>query len=138
MSVFEFPKSLSSSPSHDSNPPPSHGNLNIDLSRLSSPGPSDDQPPQAPPLDQGSSKRPYRPSDSGPSMEPYPPSDPRPSTSDPGASTPHPPSNPGPLQHESDFFFSELFRGKFKRRISGSRSVNAAQRELQGTVDSRE
>ncbi|KAI0279898.1 hypothetical protein BGY98DRAFT_932911 [Russula aff. rugulosa BPL654] len=53
----------------------------------------------------------------------------------PGPST-HP---PGPLQDDSENVLSELFRGsRFKRRISGSRSVNAAQRELQDTLDSSE
>jgi hypothetical protein len=46
---------------------------------------------------------------------------------------------PGPLQDDSEIFLSELFRGSsFKRRISGSRSVNAAQMELQDTLDSSE
>jgi hypothetical protein len=54
---------------------------------------------------------------------------------DPGPSI-HPPE---PLQDDSRNVFSELFRGsRFKRRISGSRSVNAAQRELQDTLDSSE
>ncbi|KAF8490341.1 hypothetical protein F5888DRAFT_1128112 [Russula emetica] len=117
-------KSPSSSPSHDSNPPPRHGNSDTFLNRLqSSPGPTDDQPPSYPPSDPrplkrpydpsesepGPSKRPYAPSepgpstwayppsDLGPSTGPYPPSDPRPSTSDPGSSTrPYPPSDPRP------------------------------------------
>ncbi len=47
--------------------------------------------------------------------------------SDAGPSTgPHPQSSPEPLQHESEKLLSELFKGKFKRRISGSHSVNAA------------
>jgi hypothetical protein len=64
-------------------------------------------------------------------------SDPGPSKSDPVQSTAHSPPSPGPLRDEAEIYFSELFRGRFKRRISGSRSVNAAQRELQGTLDSR-
>jgi hypothetical protein len=95
MSVFEYPKSPGTSPPHDS----SDFNLNHPLS---SSGPTDDQPPLAPPSDPGSSERPYVPSDPGPSTWQYPPSDPGPSTwahppSDPGPSTwTHPPSDPGP------------------------------------------
>jgi hypothetical protein len=60
------------------------------------------------------------------------------SPQDPGPPT-HPPPSPGPLQHDSENVLSELFRyGRFKRRISGSRSVKAAQRELQDTLDSSE
>jgi hypothetical protein len=89
--------------------------IRIDLNDpLPGPGPTDDQPPPA------------LPSGPGPSTGAYPPSDPGPS------------SNPGPLKHEPEEILSELFKGKFKRHISGSRSVNAAQRELQGTLDSRE
>jgi hypothetical protein len=110
------------------------------------------------PSDPGPRTRPYRPLNPGPSTSdpgmpigpfPWPDSesddsypgsstpDPGPSTSsDPGPSIPHSPSGPGPLQHESEIYFSELFRGRLKRRLSGSRSVNAAQRELQGTLDS--
>jgi hypothetical protein len=78
------------------------------------------------------------PSDPGPSTRPYRPLNPGPSASDPGLSTPHPPPAPEPL-HESEIYFSELFKGsRFKRHISDPRSVNAAQRELQDTVDSRE
>ncbi|KAN0102338.1 hypothetical protein V8E52_012043 [Russula decolorans] len=116
------------------------------------------------PSDPGSPTRPYRPLNPGPSWapppsvpgpslsdpepstlaRPYPDlgpssdeSDPEPSASDPGPSI-HPLSNPGPPQHGPETDFSDLFRGRFKRRISGSRSVNAAQRELQGILDSRE
>ena len=218
MSVFEYPKSQSSSPSPDPNLPPPRGNLDIDLNRPLSPGPADDQPePASRPLDRESSKRPYIPSESddedlGPSRRPYPPQDPGPSTwayppwdpgpstwayppSDPGPSTwthppsgptlslhppsdptlplfppsdptlslyppsspgpvkeepdpapstyppsdptTHPPLSPGTVNQESDIFFSKLFEstGRFKRRISASRSVNQAQRELQGTLD---
>jgi hypothetical protein len=107
-------KSPSSSPSPDPNPPPRHANLHIDLSRpLSSPGPTDDQPPPpAPPSDPGPST-----SDPGPSTRPNPGSDPGPSSADPGPSTSHPPSSPGLPQHDSEKAFSELFRGRFKRRI---------------------
>ncbi|KAF8490314.1 hypothetical protein F5888DRAFT_1892540 [Russula emetica] len=129
MSVFDFPNSETSTPSYNPNSQPQHGNLNIDLNRPpSSTGSTDDQPPPAPSSDSGSLKRPYSPSDPGPSKRPYSPSDSGPSTwayppSDAGSSTP---SSPRPLQHESENLFSELFRGRFKRRISGSRSVNAA------------
>jgi hypothetical protein len=141
-------------------PPPGHDNPSgIDLNLALGPGPTVDQPPPAPPSDPGPSKRPYSPSDPGPSTWGLGPSDPGSSTwtyppPDPGPSPsrrPHSPSdsdpsswahdpglpNPGPLQHEPEYIFSELFRGKFKRRISGSRSVNAAQRDFRGTLESR-
>ncbi len=154
-SVFNFPGSSGSSYSDDSD---------------SNSGPTDDQPPPAPPSDPGSSKRPlvyppldpgpskrpyhpseagpstwayyYPPPDPGPSTESYPPPDPGPSTvptEDTGPSAPHSPPSPGPLQDESETFLSKLFKGRLKRRVSGSRSVNTGQRELQGsTLDSRE
>ncbi|KAI0285149.1 hypothetical protein BGY98DRAFT_947415 [Russula aff. rugulosa BPL654] len=157
--LYDTPTAQSPSPSHNSNRPPPHDNLNKDSKRpLSSLGPTDDQPPSAPPL-----KRPYFSSDTGPSTWAYPPSDPGPSTrpdppsgpgpstwadppSDPGPSArPDPPSgpgpstwadppsdpgpstasSPGPLQHDSEEIFSELFRDRLKRRISGPLSVNA-------------
>ena len=94
--IWAISKSPSSSPSHDSNPPPQYDNSRTESSRpLSVQGPTDDQPPPAPP-------------------------------SDPGPSAPHPPSSPGSPQHESEKGFNELFRGRFKRRISGYRSVDAA------------
>ena len=99
----------SSSPPPDSNPPPQHGNLDEDfkfpLSRpRPGPGPIDDQPPVSPPLGAGPSTRPDPPSDAGPST-----------------STPHPPPNPGPQQHDLDFFSGDLFRGgRLKRHISDS------------------
>jgi hypothetical protein len=61
---------------------------------------------------------------------------PRPSTSDPVTPAPQPHSPTPP--DESEIYFSDLFRGRLKRRISGSSSVNAAQRNLEGTLDSRE
>jgi hypothetical protein len=78
-----------------------------------------------------------RPSDPGPSTWASDPLDPGPSTADPGPPTAHSPSppSPGPLPDESGIHFSELFRGRFKRRIPGSRPVNAVQRELRGTLD---
>jgi hypothetical protein len=79
---------------------PQHGNLDEDFNRpLSSPGSTDDQPPQAPPT------RPDPPLGAG-------------------LSTPHPPLSPGPLQHESVKTFSELLKGgRFKRHISDSDSA---------------
>ncbi|KAI0268527.1 hypothetical protein BGY98DRAFT_1101474 [Russula aff. rugulosa BPL654] len=101
------------------------------------PGPSTPNP--------GSPTRPHPLSDTKPSTSNTGPStsDPGPSTgahplSDPGQSTPRPPLSPWPVQYESENIFSKLLRGRFNRRISRSRSVNAAQRELRGSVDSRE
>ena len=129
--------------------------------RPSSPGPSTwGYRPQDPgpstwgyhPQDPGPSTWGYSPQDPGPSTpnpgsptRPHPLSDTKPSTSntgpstsDPGPSTPRPPLSPWPVQYESEKIFSKLLRGRFNRRISRSRSVNAAQRELRGSVDSRE
>jgi hypothetical protein len=149
--------STDSDSSYLGSPPPAHNNpLGIDLNDAApQPGPTDDQPPPVPPSDPGRSKRPSSQPDPGPSKRPYILSDPglsswasgpgpltwtlgsEPSTwalgpSDPGPPIAHSPPSPGPLQHESENLFSELFRGsRFKRRISGSRSVNTALRELQ-------
>ena len=114
--IWAISKSPSSSPSHDSNPPPRYGNLHVGSNRpLLSLGPTDDQPSPAPPSDPGPSTKSYplldpgsSKSDPGPSTRPYPASDQGPST--------HPPPSPGPLQHESEDVLNELFRGRFKRR----------------------
>ena len=188
--AWAISKSPSSSPSHDSNPPP-RGNLDVlqnpqgDQSSpktSSDPGPlwqyspgasanaivSDPGPLRSSdsPSDSGQSTGAYASSDpdseqstgtsSGPDSEQstaaypsdldseqstgaYYPSDldseqstirPDP-PSDPVPSTPHPPNR--------GVTFFELFRGgRLKRRISGSRSVNAAQRELPDILESRE
>ena len=149
-----FSKSPSSSPSFDSNPPPQHGDFDIFYNRplsdpvtLSDPGPPRPYSPTdsgLPLSDQGPLRRPDSPSDSEESTGTYFPSDSEESTrvhpsSSPGLSTPHPPPSPEPLEHDSEDHFSDLFRGgRLKRRVSGSRSVNAARRELQDTLDSRE
>ncbi|KAI0279902.1 hypothetical protein BGY98DRAFT_383570 [Russula aff. rugulosa BPL654] len=97
--------------------------------------PSDSVHAHAP--DPESPTRPYSPSDSVQSTGTYAPPDLglptrpwQPTGAHPpsgsGPSSPHPLS-PGPLQQESENVISELFKdGRFKRRISGSRSVNAA------------
>jgi hypothetical protein len=148
-----------SSPSPDSNPPPQLGHGNLD-ENFNLPGLTYDQPPPTPPFDPGTWTRP--PLDPGPSTWAHPSLDPGPSTwahpsldpgpstyvhpsLDPGpskrpdssvagSSTLHPPPSPGP-QHESEIHFSELFKSsRFKRRISGSCSANAAQRVQEGVV----
>ncbi|KAI0269646.1 hypothetical protein BGY98DRAFT_1013083 [Russula aff. rugulosa BPL654] len=96
--------------------------------------------------DPGLLRKPYSPlgskqtkSDPVPLRRPYSPSD-SVSSSDSGPSpslAPHP--LPSPLQqHESESVFSDLFRGRFKRRISDSRFVNGAHREFHDTLDSKE
>jgi hypothetical protein len=92
-------------------------------------GPADDSPPSSPSSAHGNPNV-SPPSDPGSTPSHPPPAPP----SDAGPSTgPHPqPSSESP-QHGSETFLDDLFKGKFKRRISGSHSVNAAQREMQGT-----
>jgi hypothetical protein len=142
--------SNSYSSSHDSNPPLQHGNLDL-LNEFNNRHP----PPGPEQLAMWSDPIgdwPYSPSDSGlrPQSYPEPPRRPQrphsPSVSEqstgsypsPDPSKSHSPS-PGPLQQESENVFSELLRGgRYKRHISGSRSVNAAQRGLQGTLDYKE
>ncbi|KAI0279899.1 hypothetical protein BGY98DRAFT_383412 [Russula aff. rugulosa BPL654] len=145
-----LPMSPSSSQSHDFNPL-LHGNSDIILNpfdlhspaMISDPGPDWPYSPTGAVRtgsDPGRSRMPsrtgfYTYSMSDESIGTYAQSTGEHSPPDPGPST-HP---PGPLQDDSENVLSELFRGsRFKRRISGTRSVNAAQRELQDTLDSSE
>lgn len=76
-----------------------------------SPGQTDNHPPPGPPSTGAQQSADGL---SSPSAEPQSPSEPEPET-----------------------FLSNLLKGKIKRRTSGSGTVNAAQRELQDTLDSR-
>jgi hypothetical protein len=159
-----LPMSPSPSQSHDSNPP-LHGNSDIFLNpfnlhsptALSDPGSdwpysptdsvrtgSDPGPPRmpsrigiftySPPLPAPGSDESigtYAQSNSDQSTGEHSPPDLGPST--------HPLPSSWLPQDDSENVLSELFRGsRFKRRISGSRSVNAVQRELQDILDSSE
>ncbi|KAF8502068.1 hypothetical protein F5888DRAFT_1904503 [Russula emetica] len=71
---------------------------------------------------------------------PGPPPNPAPSTGPQQSTdglTPASPESQSPAEFESESFLSKLLKGKIKRRTSGSRTVNAAQRKLQDALDSR-
>ncbi|KAI0272964.1 hypothetical protein BGY98DRAFT_146548 [Russula aff. rugulosa BPL654] len=129
---WAYPSS-GSVPSTDDQPP-----LDVEPLRwaypLSGSGTStDDQPP----LDVEPLRWAHPSSGSGPSTFSGPVTSPGSSTTS-GPSPSHPPSSAGPLQHESENGYNELFKGKFKRGIPSSRPVKAVQTELQGALDSRD
>jgi hypothetical protein len=66
-----------------------------------------------------------------------PPQSPAPSTGPQQSTDGLTPEPPSPAEPESETFLSKLLKGKIKRRTFGSRTVNAAQRELQDALDSR-
>jgi hypothetical protein len=121
------------SPPRPTDDPPSHSGLTGNPSLW--PSVSTNQPPQSP-----------RPApDNSPPSSPQPESDnSHPTPSNPGTSTgshqladDHSPPNmesQHPGVPESEKFFSELMKGKIRRRTSGHGPGNVVQGELQGTV----
>jgi hypothetical protein len=59
------------------------------------------------------------------------------SSSNPGPSTEPSAKRPRPEDHDFGSPLSKILKGKFKRRISGSGALNAAQGDLQGTLNYR-
>jgi hypothetical protein len=138
-----------SSPSVSTNqPPPQSPQPAPDPPRPSSPQPAPDPTPPSSPQPGPDPPHPSSPQpapDNSPPLSPQPaPDNSHPTPSNPGTSTGShqlavghsPPSmeSQHPGVPESEKFFSELMKGKFKRRISGHGPGNVVQRELQGTV----
>lgn len=119
------PGSTDASPSHPGppgNPSPWHS-VSADNFSPQSPPPAPDPPPSNPQPAPDNSHPP--PASPGPSTGPHQLAD---GHSPPSTESQH------PGVPESEKFFSELMKGKFRRRISGYGPGNVVQRELQGAV----
>jgi hypothetical protein len=106
-----------SSTDHRPTPPQSPSSGGSPLPPLPHPGPSEDHSPSPP----GFSVNPDTLSSTG--HQPTPPQSP--ASSSPGSSEDRSPSPPG----DPDKFLDDLLKGRIKRRVSGSDTVNSAQRD---------